>query len=380
MRTVGVVTVARSDYGIYRPVLRALAERNDVRLQLYVGGMHLLDRFGHTVDEIERDGYPIAERVDFLGSGDAPADIAGAIGRGVSAFAEAFERSRPDILVLLGDRFEMLAAGVAALPFALPLAHIHGGESTEGAIDEAIRHSLTKMSHIHFVSTEEYARRVMQLGEEPWRVHVTGAPALDALSGFEPLSDEELAARGVRLRGPTLLVTYHPVTLLPGQEAELDTLLDAVDASGLDAVFTFPNADAGNSAIIRRIEALADGDERFTVVRNLGTDAYFTLMSRAVAMVGNSSSGIIEAASFELPVVNVGRRQGGRLRPRNVIDTDADGMREALARAADPAFRRSLAGLANPYGDGHAAERIADVLASAELGEGLVVKRFYDLP
>jgi UDP-hydrolysing UDP-N-acetyl-D-glucosamine 2-epimerase len=273
----------------------------------------------------------------------------------------------------------MFAAGVAAIPFALPLAHIHGGESTEGAIDEAIRHSLTKVSHIHFVSTEEYARRVKQLGEEPWRVHVTGAPALDALAGFEPLSDEELAARGVRLRGPTLLVTYHPVTLLPEHE-ELDALLDAVVASGLDAVFTFPNADAGNSAIIFRIEALADGDERFTVVRNLGTDAYFTLMSRAVAMVGNSSSGIIEAASFELPVVNVGRRQGGRLRPGNVVDADSSGIGGALARAADPAFRRSLAGIANPYGDGHAAERIADVLASAELGEGLVVKRFYDLP
>jgi UDP-hydrolysing UDP-N-acetyl-D-glucosamine 2-epimerase len=381
MRTVGVVTVARSDYGIYRPVLRALAERDDVRLQLYVGGMHLVDRFGHTVDEIERDGYSIAERVDFLGSGDAPGDIAGAIGRGVSAFAEAFERSRPDILVLLGDRFEMLAAGVAALPFALPLAHIHGGESTEGLIDEAIRHSLTKMCHLHFVATEEYARRVVQLGEAPWRVHVTGAPALDVIAEFEPLHDDELAARGVELHGPTLLVTYHPVTLAHANtDEEFAALVDAVDASDLDAVFTFPNADTSHGEIVSRLEPLAS-DRRFTVIRNLGSEAYFTVMSRAVAMVGNSSSGIIEAASFELPVVDIGIRQRGRLRPRNVVS--ADGTVESIGRAihtaVDPGFRRSLAGLVNPYGDGHASERISAVLATEELGDHLLIKRFHDI-
>ena len=381
MRTVGVVTVARSDYGIYRSVLRALSERNDVEVQLHVGGMHLLERFGHTVDEVERDGYPIVERVDFLGAGDAPGDVAAAIGRGVCAFAEAFERSRPDVLLLLGDRFEMLAAGVAALPLGLPLAHIHGGESTEGAIDEAIRHSLTKMSHLHFVSTDDYARRVVQLGEEPWRVHVTGAPALDALSGFEPLPDDELAELGVTLRGQTLLVTYHPVTLAHTQTGEeLRAVLEAVDDSGLDAVLTFPNADTSHGEIIERLESLA-ADDRFTVVRNLGTKAYFTLMSRAAAMVGNSSSGIIEAGSFKLPVVDVGMRQRGRLRPRNVVPADgtAASIGAAIQAAVDPEFRRSLDGLVNPYGDGHAGERIAEVVATEELGERLLVKRFHDL-
>src|SRR5437868_167104 len=205
MRSVGVVTVARSDYGIYRTVLRALERRDDVKVQLYVGGMHLVERFGLTVSEIEEDGFPIAARLDFLAGGDEPADIAAAIGRAVVAFADAFEHSRPDVLLLLGDRFEMFAGGIAALPLALPLAHIHGGESTEGAIDESIRHSLTKLSHLHFASSDVHARRIVQMGEEPWRVHVTGAPALDSLVGFQPLSDEELAARGVRLRGPTLL-------------------------------------------------------------------------------------------------------------------------------------------------------------------------------
>ena len=381
MRTVGVVTVARSDYGIYRPVLRALARRDDVRVQLYVGGMHLVERFGLTVEEVERDGYPIVERVDFLDSDDTPAGVAAAIGRGVRAFADAFERSRPDILLLLGDRFEMLAAGVAALPFALPMAHIHGGESTEGLIDEAIRHSLTKMSHLHFVSTGDHARRVVQLGEEPWRVHVTGAPALDALAEFELLSDGELAALGVTLRSPTLLVTYHPVTLAHAQTAEeLSAVLEAVHDSGFDAVFTFPNADTSHGEIVERLESLAT-DDRFTVVRNLGTEAYFTLMSHASAMVGNSSSGIIEAASFKLPVVDVGMRQRGRLRPRNVISADgtAASVGAAIRAAVDPAFRRSLDGLVNPYGDGHAGERIAEVLATEELGERLVVKRFHDL-
>lgn len=381
MRTVGVVTVGRSDYGIYRPVLRALEQRDDVQVQLFVGGMHLLERFGLTVSEIERDGYPIAERVEFLGDGDAPADVAGAIGRGVCAFAAALERVRPDILLLLGDRFEMFAAGVAALPLLLPVAHIHGGESTEGAIDEAMRHSLTKMSHLHFVAMDDYARRVMQLGEEPWRVHVTGSPAIDVLAAFDPLGDAQLASHGVRLRGPTLLVTYHPTTLARERAAaELNAILEAVSGSGMDAVFTFPNADAGHREITAKLESLGD-DARFTVIPNLGTDAYFTLMSRAVAMVGNSSSGIVEAASFRLPVVNVGIRQHGRSAARNVISVDGDvtAVGDAIERARDPAFRRSLDGLVNPYGDGGAGRRIAEVLATTPLDESLLIKRFNDL-
>jgi UDP-hydrolysing UDP-N-acetyl-D-glucosamine 2-epimerase len=382
VRTIGVVTVARSDYGIYRPVLRQLERRNGVRVQLHVGGMHLLERFGSTVSEIEEDGYTIADRLDFLGPGDSALDVAEAIGRGVVQFAGAFERSRPDILLLLGDRFEMFAAGVAALPLALPLAHIHGGESTEGLIDEAIRHSLTKLSHVHFAATETYARRIVQLGEEPWRVHLTGAPALDALTDFAPLSEADLAAQGVRLRGPTLLVTYHPVTLASEQTGEqFAALLEAVDDSGLDAVFTFPNADPSHGEIVSRLESLAEHDGRFTLIRNLGAGAYFTLMSQAVAMVGNSSSGIIEAASFRLPVVDVGMRQRGRVRPENVINADADreSIRAAIERAVSDEFRRGLDGLSNPYGDGRAGERIAEVLSTVPLDERLLVKRFNDL-
>jgi UDP-hydrolysing UDP-N-acetyl-D-glucosamine 2-epimerase len=382
VRTIGVVTVGRSDYGIYRPLLRALDEHQDARIQLFVGGAHLLERFGFTVDEIARDGFPITERVDFLLPDDDPGAVARSIGRGVVAFADAFSRSRPDLLVVLGDRFEMLSAGIAALPLGLPVAHVHGGESTEGLIDEAIRHSLTKLSHLHFASTETYARRIIQLGEEPWRVVLSGAPALDALADFMPVSDEALAHLGIRLTGPTLLVTYHPVTLeLEKHAAELDALLEAVDHSGLDAVITYPNADTGHGDVIASLERFAASSARYSLVRSLGSDTYFTLMSRVAAMVGNSSSGIIEAASFGLPVVDIGVRQQRRVRAANVIHVDGDSVaiRSAIDQAVSEDFRSALDGLVNPYGDGHASERIADTLLSVPLDGRLLVKHFHDL-
>jgi UDP-hydrolysing UDP-N-acetyl-D-glucosamine 2-epimerase len=382
VRTIGVVTVGRSDYGIYRPLLRALEEHEDVHVQLFVGGAHLLERFGLTVDEIVRDNFPITERVAFLLPDDSPGAVARSIGRGVVAFAEAFNRSRPDLLVVLGDRFEMLSAGIAALPLGLPLAHVHGGELTEGLIDDAIRHSLTKLSHLHFASTDVYARRIIQLGEEPWRVIVSGAPALDALNDFTPVSDDAFARTGIRLTGRTLLVTYHPVTLEPERHAaEVGRLLDAIDQSGLDAVITYPNADAGHGEVIASLERFAASSARYSLVRSLGPDAYFTLMRRAAAMVGNSSSGIIEAASFRLPVVDIGIRQQGRVRAANVIhvDGDAAAIRSAIDRAVSEDFRSTLDGLVNPYGDGHASARIVETLLSVPLDRRLLIKRFHDL-
>jgi UDP-hydrolysing UDP-N-acetyl-D-glucosamine 2-epimerase len=380
VRTVGVVTVGRSDYGIYRPVLRELAARDDVDLQLFVGGAHLSAQFGSTVDEIERDGFPIAARVDMLADDDSPIGVAESIGRGVTGFARAYERSRPDILLVLGDRFEMLSAGLAAAPLTIPLAHLHGGETTEGAIDESMRHALTKLSHIHFASTDVYARRIEQLGEEPWRIVLSGAPALDAIRDFTPLTDKQLGERGVRLRGPTLLVTFHPVTLEIQETArQMDALLAAVDESGFDAVLTYPNADAGHGAVVERLDRFAT--DRFTVVRSLGAEAHYTLMSRAAAMVGNSSSGIIEAASFRLPVVDVGNRQRGRVRGANVIhsEPETDAIREAIMRVTCDEFRTGLESLVNPYGDGHASPRITETLTSTPLGDRLLTKRFHDV-
>lgn len=381
MRRIGVVTVSRSDYGIYRPLLRELARRDGVELRLYVGGMHLRERFGSTIREIEADGFPIVERVDFLEDDDSPLSVAEAIGRGVAAFAGAYARTPPDLLVVLGDRFEMLAAGLAAVPLTIPLAHIHGGELTEGAIDESMRHALTKLSHLHFASTEAYARRIVQLGEDPWRVVTSGAPALDAIKDHVPLDDDRLAELGIRFRGPTLLVTFHPVTLeLDDTARQLEELLQAVDGSGLDAVLTYPNADAAHGTIVDRLELFAD-DVRFTLVRSLGSDAYYTVLGRAVAMVGNSSSGIIEAASFGLPVVDVGDRQRGRIRPANVVhvEPNLDEIREALELVCSDDFRSGLVGLENPYGDGNASPRIADVLSTVPLDDRLLTKRFHDI-
>jgi UDP-N-acetylglucosamine 2-epimerase (non-hydrolysing) len=382
VRTIGVVTVGRSDYGIYLPILQRIQSDPGLRLALYVGGMHLMPAFGLTVRAIEADGFPIVERVDSGLIGDAPVDIARALGAGVSGFAEALTRSRPDVLVVLGDRFDMFAAPVAALPMKIPVAHIHGGEITRGAMDDALRHAMTKLSHLHFVSTEDHARRVIQMGEEPWRVTVSGAPALDHLGRTPLLSKQEMEQRyGMDLSVAPVLVTYHPVTLEheeAGRQAE--ELLEALRASGQPVVFTLPNADTGGQAVIGAIRRFLGSYRRAWLVDNLGAQAYFSFMSIAAAMVGNSSSGIIEAPSFKLPVVNIGTRQEGRTRARNVIDVGyhREEIRAGLDQALSASFRAGLSDLVNPYGDGHAAERIVNRLKEVKLGDALIRKVFAD--
>lgn len=382
MRRVGVVTVGRSDYGIYRPLLRAITQAPDLDLWLYVSGAHLSPLHGNTVAEIEADGFPIRARIPITLADDSPASVATTMGLGVLGFSQAFADQPPDLLVVLGDRMEMLAAVVATLPFNIPVAHIHGGEATEGAIDDVIRHSITKMSHLHFVATETYARRVIQMGEEPWRVHVTGAPALDACAEMPLLPLAELEQRvGLPLKEAPLLVTYHPVTREPEQtEREFDALLAALRQWEQPIVFTYPNADPGHAHIIAGIEDFVAAHERAVAVKHLGAQAYFSLMHCAAAMVGNSSSGIVEAASFALPVVNIGNRQKGRLRGPNVIDVvgDAQAILEAIRLAASHGFHSRLMGMQNPYGDGRASERIVHVLRTVALGRTLLTKPFHD--
>lgn len=378
-----MVSVARSDYGLYHPVLTLLAEAAELELRLFVSGMHLAAEFGNTIEDIEADGFPIAERVEMLEEGDSAEATARSMGRGLAGFAEAFTRSRPDLLLVLGDRFEMFAAVAAALPARIPVAHLHGGETSEGAMDEAFRHSITKMSHIHMVATEAYRRRVIQLGEEPWRVSVTGAPGLDNIRSLDRLSRRDLETRlDLDLSQPPLLVTFHPTTLSgqdPGWQAR--ELIAALRAANRPTVITFPNADSGARAIISEIEAFAASSPNVVAVRNLGSQAYLSLMSEAAAMVGNSSSGIIEAASFELPVVDIGDRQRGRLHGSNVIHTGH--ARQEIGAGIDQAlgaeFRASLAGIENPYGDGHAAPRIVERLREVEINDDLLLKRFHSV-
>ena len=383
-RAIGVVTVARSDYGNLSPLLDELRAAPDVELLVYVAGSHLSSRFGRTADLVEADGWPIAALVDMGIDDDAPGAIAASTGRGVVGFAHEFARRLPDVLVVLGDRYEMLSAAVAALPFALPVAHLHGGEVTEGAIDEQIRHAITKLAHLHFPAAEPYADRVRQLGEEPWRVHCCGAPGLDRLRARATLSREALADRlGLPLGRPTLLATFHPETLaaadVPRQTEELAAALETVNG---DLVVTAPGADTAHRAVSATLAAMAKRRPSTRLATALGEEVYCSLLREADVMIGNSSSAIIEAPTFALPAVNVGDRQRGRLRAANVIDVGHDraAIADGIRRALDPSFRARLAGLANPYGDGHAAPRIARVLREVELGPRLTRKRFVDLP
>jgi len=382
VRQIAVVTGSRADYGIYTPLLRRLRDDPSISVFLLVTGAHLSKEFGLTVQAIEEDGFEISERIDMEVGPDTPEAIARSTGLAVLGFAAAFARRRPDLLVVLGDRLEMLAAAAASLPFTIPVAHIHGGEASEGAIDNAVRHAVTKLSHLHFVALPAYGERIVHMGESPWRVTVSGAPGLDHLTDFTPLSRAQLEHdHGVRVTDRTLMVTYHPVTLEPSQTASHVTeLLAALREIGAPVVFTFPNADTSSHVIIEAARRYVSEvpDAQLTV--SLGTRGYLSLMSHAAAMVGNSSSGILEAPSFRLPVVNVGRRQQGRVRARNVLDV-GDG-RQAIAAAIRTAlsreFRASLVDLVNPYGDGHAAERIAARLATVELGDALLRKPAHD--
>ena len=382
-RTIAAVTVGRSDYGICRPILREIARRDGLRLHLIVSGTHLSPEYGSTVSAIEADGFTIGDRVEMLVASDSPEAVAKSMGLGAIGFAQAYARVRPDLLLIVGDRFEMHSAVVAALPFRIPVAHVHGGELSFGALDDAFRHSMTKLSHLHFVSTAAYARRVGQLGEEPWRVTVSGAPGLDTLRTVQPLPAADFFRRfQLAPIGDFLLVTFHPVTAGAEDAAgQFRELASALEESGRPVLFTMPNADTGGRVLRALIHEFVAAHPSAQAVENLGSEGYATAMSLAAAMVGNSSSGIVEAASFALPVVNVGERQGGRVRGANVIDCEARraAVSSALCRALAPEFRAGLAGMPNPYGDGCAAPRIVDRLAAEDLGERLLVKRFHDL-
>jgi UDP-hydrolysing UDP-N-acetyl-D-glucosamine 2-epimerase len=384
LRSIGLATTSRADYGIYRPLLDAIQNDPELRLRLLVSGMHLSPEYGLTVREIEGDGYEIAERVEVLIASDTAEAISKSMGLGVISFAQVFSRWRPDILIVLGDRFEMHAIALAALPFKIPIAHLSGGELTEGAIDDVLRHSLTKLSHLHFVSTQEYAHRVIQLGEEPWRVVVSGEPGLDNVRTLKLLSRSEIEARfEVQIDRPFLLVTYHPVTLEYEQtEWQIDELLAALLKTRLPVIFTWPNADMGNQIIRAKLEQFVAANSSSRLVANFGIQAYFSVMNLAAAMVGNSSSGIVEASSFQLPVVNVGTRQHGRVRPRNVIDVGygRDQIAAGIQQALESQFRASLEGLVNPYGNGNATSSIVGHLKSTPLGDTLIRKKFYDMP
>ena len=387
-RTICVVTGSRAEYGLLRWLLEELRVMPGVRLQLVITGMHLEPRFGDTWREIEADGFAIDARVPMDLAGDSPAGAAAAMGRVTKGIGQALAQLAPDLMVVLGDRFEILAAVQAAMLARLPVAHLHGGELTEGAMDDAFRHAITKMSHLHFTAADAYARRVIQMGEAPARVFVSGALALEAVTRTAFLSREELArdlgrSLGDGTDGPLLLVTYHPTTLAEdtsaaGVAAMLTALTEIPNAR---FVFTGVNADPGHAAVDGLIaDFVTARPERASLHASLGQRRYLSLLRIADAVVGNSSSGLYEAPALGVPTVNIGPRQAGRLRGPSVIDCTetAEAIGAALKQALDPAFRVGIKTGNVPHGGG-AAARIAELLSSVPL-DGLVHKRFHDLP
>ncbi len=385
-----LVTTGRADYGLLCPLIDALRDDGGFAVRLAVTGGHLAASRGETVRLIAEEGRaPLAGTVDLALQGDTADDICRAVATGLAGFSRLYERVRPAMIIVLGDRYELWAACIPAVIHRIPIAHIHGGETTFGAIDDAIRHSITKMAALHFASTASYARRLVQMGEDPRRVFVVGALGLDVIRTVDLLSPHELAVRtGVDFSRPVALMTFHPVTLddyeAAGRQAR--AVLEALRRTDLHVLASMPNTDPAAERVRAEIERYcAMYPERFVLVANLGSQAYLSAMRYATLMVGNSSSGIIEAASFALPVVNVGDRQAGRIRPANVIDCPCDekAVSAALAKARSPEFRRSLAGRTSPYGDGRAAQRIVEVLHQRvpwRQPDLLLKKGFYDLP
>lgn len=382
-RRVAVFTGTRAEYGLLHWLLRGLDDDPAADLAVIVGGMHLSPEFGLTVRDVEADGLPIVARVEMLLSSDTPVGVAKSVGLGVLGVADALAAARPDVLVVLGDRFEVLAAAQAALLLGVPVAHVHGGEVTEGAVDESIRHAVTKMAHLHFTAAERFRRRVLQLGEDPARVHVVGAPGLDWVARLDPLPRADLeAALGLPLTPPVLLVTYHPATAGDEDPEEaVGALLAALDRlPEATVVATGSNADAGGRAVRRALEAWASGRQGATVHGSLGQRRYLSLLARCDAVVGNSSSGIIEAPALGTPTVDVGTRQRGRPRATSVTrcPVDAAAIERAVRAVLDPDAPAHRPDPAPPYGRGGASDLIKSHLLAADL-TGITLKRFHDL-
>lgn len=363
-KKVCVFTGSRAEYGLLKPLLKKIKEDSELELLLVVSGMHLSPEFGLTYKEILQDGFEIDEKVEMLLSSDTPTGLAKSIGLGIIGYADTIDRLKPDIAVVLGDRFEALAFAIACYVSKVPLAHLYGGELTEGALDEGFRHAITKLSHLHFTSTDEYRNNVIQLGESPDRVFNVGALGVDNIHSMTFMSKEEVEeAIGKKFRKYNFLITFHPETLenlSPGEQ--IRNLLEALDSfKDTLLIFTKSNADSGGREINKIIEEFVQKNpDKSVVFTSMGQRLYLSTMKYVDAVVGNSSSGIIEAPSLKVATVNIGDRQKGRVKAKSVIDCDysVESIREALKLAVSQTFKNRLKDVVNPYGDGKAAEKI----------------------
>ena len=382
-RKICVVTGSRADYGLLRWLMQEIKEDPDLELQILATGMHLSETFGSTYKEIESDGFKINEKIAVLNGDDSGLSLAKSISLGVSGCAEAFERLKPDLIIVLGDRFEIFAASTAALVLTIPVAHLHGGEVTVGAIDESFRHSITKMSHIHFVAAEEYKNRVIQLGENPELVFNVGGLGVDAISKINLLTKEEFEnKRGVSFSKRNLLITFHPVTLEDGSaEKQMNELLFALsELNETTLIFTLPNADTGGLVIISEIEKFVEDHSNAYSFKSLGQVDYLSCINLVDGVVGNSSSGLTEVPSFRKGTINIGDRQKGRLLATSVINVEPtkEEIKKGLSKLYSDSFRASLLRTENPYGRLGAASKIHKIVRDLEL-EGLLKKTFFQV-
>lgn len=380
MRKILVVTGTRAEYGLLYWTMERINEDNELKLQLIVTGNHLVSEYGYTVETIKKDGFKIDEEIDMMINSNKKSGIAKSMGLELIQMAQAFDKLKPDLMLILGDRYEIFIAATCAMIMNIPIAHMNGGESTEGAIDEQMRHAITKMAHIHFPGAEYYKERIIKIGEEPWRVFNVGQAGIENIKRLKLLNKKQLEEElNINLDKKIFIITYHPVTLdVENIGQQVDNLLKAVSRFDALYIFTYPNADFGSEIIINKIKKFVKENSNANIFYNLGQKRYLSLLKYADVMIGNSSSGIIEAPIFKLPVVNIGDRQKGRLKNKNVIDTTYSeseiysGIYKALY---DKKFRDNLEYMENVYGDGTTSKQVVHILKSIDINKKLISKK-----
>jgi len=380
MRKILVVTGTRSEYGLLHNTMQEIKNSKELELLLIVTGNHLVSSFGNTVEEIRKDGFKIDDEIDMIINSDKKSALIKSMGLEMIQMAQSFDRLKPDILLILGDRYETFVAATCAMMMNIPIAHMNGGESTEGAIDEQIRHAITKMAHIHFPGAEYYKERIIKMGEEAWRVFNVGQAGVENIKRLELYSKEEIEKQlNIEFNKKIFLITYHPVTLeSENVETQIDSLLNSLEDFDAKFIFTYPNADFGSKTVIDKINTFVEKNKDAYVFSSLGQRRYLSLLNYADIMVGNSSSGIIESSTFKLPVVNIGNRQKGRLRSNNIIDTGYSkkeivaGINKALFNEK---FKLGLNDIENIYGDGTTSLQVTWILKTIDIGKKLLEKK-----
>lgn len=379
-RKIAVLTGTRAEYGLLKPIIKKIASDKDMELALIVAAMHLSDEFGETIKDIEKDGFPIAAKIETIIDKESPEYVVKSMGVGIKTLPDILKNINPDILLVIADRAETMAATIAAAYMNIPIAHIHGGDIS-GHIDEPARHAITKFAHIHFPATQKSANRILRMGEEPWRVHVVGAPCMDTILNESFLSKEEVEKEfDIDLSKPFLIMIQHSVSSEYDEAKEnIDETLSAIKELGMQTIIVYPNSDAGGRKIIEEIEKMRNLPF-IRIHKSIPHKKFLSLMKYASAMIGNSSSGIIESPAFHLPVVNIGTRQAGRECVNNVInaDYDRDEIIDAIETAISPEFKASLVNCKSPYGDGCAAEKIVSALKNVEIDKNLMQKKWSD--